>query len=364
MSTDRRYFDDYFKEILDGFLMMEYPYESIVFKRDHNNYEAGYKLDLYLNSSEFGSTNIGHVYIEDGDEPYLKLSKGKYKNGFFKIDESSIIYDIFNLMDHVYNESKWFRDELKKAENRIIKMTNDQYFTDISDCTYDRLWIKKNKNAKTEMKINENKGSENKDMENNLFGGNFEFGAVDGDIFKMTIDGNISIKSGDKYVIFDKETRALKDVSITSFNCNSLLYKMPTPISNIQEGDVILYNNKPYFAVSIINGGNMINVIDIEETTKTSIAPIQNMFGFNYVTKVCKMMNNQTGINPIMLMMLSQGNKLDMSNLLPLMMMNKEGSMDNMFLLLMMLSQGNNGDMSNLLPLLMMGNMDLNNIFK
>lgn len=87
------------------------------------------------------------------------------------------------------------------------------------------------------------------------------------------------------------------------------------------------------------------------------------MFGFNYVTKVCKMMDNQTGINPIMLMMLSQGNKLDMSNLLPLMMMNKEGSMDNM-LLLMMLSQGNNGDMSNLLPLLMMGNIDLNNIFK
>lgn len=363
MSTNRRYFDDYFKEILDGFLMMEYPYESIVFKRDHNNYEAGYKLDLYLNSSEFGSTNIGHVYIEDGDEPYLKLSKGKYKNGFFKIDESSIIYDIFNLMDHVYNESKWFRDELKKVENRIIKMTNDQYFTDISDCTYDRLWIKKNKNVKTEMKINENKGSENKVMGTNLFGENFEFGAVDGDIFKMTIDGNISIKSGDKYVIFDKETRALKDVSITSFNCNSLLYKMPTPISNIQEGDVILYNNKPYFAVSIINGGNMINVIDIEETTKTSIAPIQNMFGFNYVTKVCKMMDNQTGINPIMLMMLSQGNKLDMSKLLPLMMMNKEGSMDNM-LLLMMLSQGNNGDMSNLLPLLMMGNIDLNNIFK
>lgn len=363
MSTDRRYFDDYFKEILDGFLMMEYPYESFVFKRDHNNYEAGYKLDLYLYSSEFGSTNIGHVYIEDGDEPYLKLSKGKYKNGFFKIDESSIIYDIFNLMDHVYNESKWFRDELKKVENRIMKMTNDQYFTDISDCTYDRLWIKKNKNVKTEMKINENKGSENKVMGTNLFGENFEFGAVDGDIFKMTIDGNISIKSGDKYVIFDKETRALKDVSITSFNCNSLLYKMPTPISNIQEGDVILYNNKPYFAVSIINGGNMINVIDIEETTKTSIAPIQNIFGFNYVTKVCKMMDNQTGINPIMLMMLSQGNKLDMSNLLPLMMMNKEGSMDNM-LLLMMLSQGNNGDMSNLLPLLMMGNMDLNNIFK
>lgn len=75
------------------------------------------------------------------------------------------------------------------------------------------------------------------------------------------------------------------------------------------------------------------------------------------------MMDNQTGINPIMLMMLSQGNKLDMNNLLPLMMMNKEGSMDNM-LLLMMLSQGNNGDMSNLLPLLMMGNIDLNNIFK
>lgn len=363
MSNDRRYFDDYFKEILDGFLMMEYPYESIAFKRDHNNYEVGYKLDLYLYSSEFGSTNLGFVCIKDGDEPYLKLGKSKYKNEFFKIDESSIIYDIFNLMDHVYNESKWFRDELKKVENRIMEMTNDQYFTDISDCTYDRLWIKKNKNIKTEMKINENKGCENKVMENNLFGGNFEFGAVDGDIFKMTIDGNISIKSGDKYVIFDKETRALKDVSITSFNCNSLLYKMPTPISNIQEGDVILYNNKPYFVVYIINGENMINVIDVEETTKTSIAPIQNMFGFNYVTKVCKMMGNQTGINPIMLMMLSQGNKLDMSNLLPLIMMNKEGTMDNM-LLLMMLSQGNNGDMSNLLPLLMMGNMDLNNIFK
>lgn len=168
MSTDRRYFDDYFKEILDGFLIMEYPYESLMFKRDINNYESGYRLDLYLNSSELGSTNIGHVYIKDGDESYLKLGRSKYKNEFFKIDESSIIYDIFNLMDHVYNESKWFRDELKKVENRIIEMTNDQYFTDISDCTYTRLYIKKNKNFKTEMKINENKGSGNKVMKDNL----------------------------------------------------------------------------------------------------------------------------------------------------------------------------------------------------
>ena len=169
MSTDRRYFDNYFKEILDGFLIMEYPYESLMFKRDINNYESGHRLDLYLNSSELGPTNIGYVYIKDGDESYLKLSRSKYKTGVFKIDESSIIYDIFNLMDHVYNESKWFRDELKKVENRIIKMTNDQYFTDISDCTYNRLYIKKNKNFKTEMKINENKGSENKVMEYDLF---------------------------------------------------------------------------------------------------------------------------------------------------------------------------------------------------
>lgn len=169
MYTNKRYFDNYFKEILDGFLIMEYPYDSLMFKRDNNNYESGHRLDLYLNSSEFGSTNIGYVYIKDGDESYLKLSRSKYKTRVFKIDESSIIYDIFNLMDHVYNESKWFRDELKKVENRIIKMTNDQYFTVISDCTYNRLYIKKNKNINTETKINENKGSENKVMENNLF---------------------------------------------------------------------------------------------------------------------------------------------------------------------------------------------------
>ena len=169
MYTNKRYFDNYFKEILDGFLIMEYPYDSLMFKRDINNYESGHRLDLYLNSSEFGSTNIGYVYIKDGDDSYLKLSRSKYKTGVFKIDESSIIYDIFNLMDHVYNESKWFRDELKKVENRIIKMTNDQYFTDISDCTYNRLYIKKNKNINTETVINENKGSENKVMENNLF---------------------------------------------------------------------------------------------------------------------------------------------------------------------------------------------------
>lgn len=63
---------------------------------------------------------------------------------------------------------------------------------------------------------------------------------------------------------------------------------MPINITKVKAGDIIYHAGKYMIAVTDYddNFGNSISAVDPFEQTKQIILPIQNMFGFNFVTVV------------------------------------------------------------------------------
>ena len=202
---------------------------------------------------------------------------------------------------------------------------------------------------------------EKENMDTNKMFANFEFGPVD-DRIKMSPYG-MAIRNADgRYVSYDAKNGNIMDVEVFNFDNHKLIWKMPVAVSAIAVGDTVIHMKKPMFVTSITDG---ITVIDIFNGEVKTIVPAQNMFGFNFVTKVVSLFNftgdnTPTAENPfgnVMPFMLMGNENMDMKDFFMMMAIangnNMNAMFQNPFMLYAMMSDNEN--MKEMLPFMLMG---------
>lgn len=180
-------------------------------------------------------------------------------------------------------------------------------------------------------------------MMNNLLNG--MFGKVGNGMCRLSMNGNIAVKTASGYKAYD-----VKNGRLT--NCDSFVFDLGEefffviPTNKVAKGDIILVNGKPKCVIEAEK--NKITVINYEDSTIDTLLPERHVFMGNtyFYGKIVSMFGNDAvkgkkGTNNIFkYMMLSQMMKGNngtgametnngMSAMLPFMMMG--GSMGNMF---------------------------------
>ncbi len=180
-------------------------------------------------------------------------------------------------------------------------------------------------------------GEVNKNMsminekEKNMKGFNFDFGPCTNDNVRMSMYGLAVQNNNGEWVSYNNGQ--VVNVDILNFDGRKYMFKMPVAIKDIAVGDIIIHNRVPMFVTSVEGG---IHVVDVRAGEKKEIIPTTNMFGFNFITKIVSffnamgdaptadqpfgnmlpfmMMGENGDIDPMMLMMMMNGGKMDMSN--------------------------------------------------
>jgi hypothetical protein len=192
-----------------------------------------------------------------------------------------------------------------------------------------------------------------------------EFGKDTSGRFAMSFQGT-AVKVNGTYVTFDGDsTTDVMELIIPGGE--NMLFKMPATIDQIDIGDVILNNDRVLFVKDVNNDGNIVAIDPVTNDIITH-SPRKNVFGIQFYTRVTSLMNfgqDGGGMNPMMLMMMSSGQKdtyrspsdNKMAEMLPLMMMmqGQNGGNNSMQQMLpMMMMSGGSGNMNEMLPFLMM----------
>lgn len=202
---------------------------------------------------------------------------------------------------------------------------------------------------------------ENNKMDNKIF--NFDFGPLKSDNVRMSMYG-LAVKNRDgNYVAWDKENENILNVDILNFNGDGLMYKMPVPIKDIKDGDIIIHNRVPMFVVEVYE--KTLGVIDIYSGESKTIILSKSPFGFDFATKVVSIIDFGAMSNSAP----SEDNPF--GSMWPFLMFNGSDSIDPMMLALMCAGKGDSvnpmmmyallaskGNNDNLLPLMLMMNGD------
>lgn len=200
---------------------------------------------------------------------------------------------------------------------------------------------------------------ENNKMDNKIF--NFDFGPLKSDNVRMSMYG-LAVKNRDgNYVAWDKENENILNVDILNFNGDGLMYKMPVPIKDIKDGDIIIHNRVPMFVVAVYE--KTLGVIDIYSGESKTIILSKSPFGFDFATKVVSIIDFGAMSDSAP----SEDNSF--GNMWPFLMFNGSDSIDPMMLAFMCAGKGDSanpmmmyallaskGNNDNLLPLMLMMN--------
>mgnify|MGYP001034504110 CR=1 FL=1 len=161
---------------------------------------------------------------------------------------------------------------------------------------------------------------EEREERTNMFNSfNQNFGKINSTQFKLSING-LAVRGKDgKYLTFNPETRELIEVTNGFFdNMSDLLFMMPAV--EVEKGDIILHQNKPYYITSVTE--HSVKGVDFEEAVESVLIPKTNVFGVKYFTKVfnCLGTNNVLGTelakNPMMAYALMGGKDFDLSKIM------------------------------------------------
>ena len=217
-------------------------------------------------------------------------------------------------------------------------------------------WVRSQLENKSEPTMKE---KEINKMDNKIF--NFDFGPIKSDNVRMSMYGLAVKNRNGNYVAWDKANESIMNVDILNFNGDGLMYKMPVPIKDIKDGDIIIHNRVPMFVVEVYK--KTLGVIDIYSGEKKDIILSKSPFGFDFATKVVSIMDFCAMNDDAP----SEDNPF--GNMWPLLMLNDSGSIDPMALAFMCAGKGDGanpmmmyallaskGNNDNLLPLMFMMN--------
>lgn len=194
---------------------------------------------------------------------------------------------------------------------------------------------------------------------------NIDFGKVPHTAeLKPSIYGVAVLGFDNRYRAYDKINDKVMDVTGMTFDTD-MLFKIPVAVSQVRVGDVII-NASNYVTVTNVHPDGTFTVVDPKASEQKIAIPAKNMFGFDFVTKIIYPFENMVqpsddnpfGLNPMTMMMLSDGADMDMSTILALSMMNGNGSMmdQNMLIPLMLMGNGKSGNKDGLILAMAMMN--------
>lgn len=217
-------------------------------------------------------------------------------------------------------------------------------------------WVRSQLENKSEPTMKE---EEINKMDNKIF--NFDFGPIKSDNVRMSMYGLAVKNRNGNYVAWDEANESIMNVDILNFNGDGLMYKVPVPIKDIKEGDIIIHNRVPMFVVEVYE--KTLGVIDVYSGEKKNIILSKSPFGFDFATKVVSIMDFCAMNDDAP----SEDNPF--GNMWPLLMLNDSGSIDPMALAFMCAGKGHGanqmmmyallaskGNNDNLLPLVFMMN--------
>lgn len=217
-------------------------------------------------------------------------------------------------------------------------------------------WVRSQLENKSESTMKE---KENNKMDNKIF--NFDFGPIKSDNVRMSMYGLAVKNRNGNYVAWDKANESIMNVDILNFNGDGLMYKVPVPIKDIKDGDIIIHNRVPMFVVEVYK--KTLGAIDIYSGEKKDIILSKSPFGFDFATKVVSIMDFDAMSDDAP----SEDNPF--GNMWPLLMLNDSGSIDPMALAFMCAGKGHGanqmmmyallaskGNNDNLIPLMFMMN--------
>ena len=171
------------------------------------------------------------------------------------------------------------------------------------------------------------------------------FGKVASGMCRVSMNGDIAIKTSQGYKTYDVETGHLLNCDNFAFDIGSDFFFI-IPTNKVNKGDIILAGGKPRCVIDVKK--NAIETFCYEDSSITTIVPEHHMFmGKTYfygkiVSMFGNAMKSEKGMGNMMKMMLMSqmfggGNKstystsgTDMSQMLPMMML-MNGGMDSMF---------------------------------
>lgn len=174
------------------------------------------------------------------------------------------------------------------------------------------------------------------------------FGKVANGMCRLTMNGELAVKTSGGYKTYNLETNRLTNCSNFVFNIGEEFFFV-IPTNKVEPGDIILVGGKPKCVTAIEK--DTIRVIDYEDSTVKEILPERHMFMGNtyFYGKIVSMfgsdlMKGKKGMNKMMSYMLmsqmlsgnglsdgfSAGNANGLGSLLPLMMLSG-GNFSDMF---------------------------------
>ena len=194
---------------------------------------------------------------------------------------------------------------------------------------------------------------------------NIDFGKVPHTAeLKPSIYGVAVLGFDNRYRAYDKINDKVMDVTGMTFDTD-MLFKIPVAVSQVRVGDVII-NASNYVTVTNVHPDGTFTVVDPKASEQKIAIPAKNMFGFDFITKIMYPFesmvqpsdDNPFGLNPMTMMMLSDGADMDMSTILALSMMNgNSGMMDqNMLIPLMLMGNSKSGNKDGLILAMAMMN--------
>lgn len=110
----------------------------------------------------------------------------------------------------------------------------------------------------------------------NMFNG--MFGKIGDNMCRLTMNGNIAIKTSNGYKTYNLAKKRLTNVSSFCFDAGDFFFVMPT--SKVKVGDIILVNGKPKCVIKTEtdNEDNAIKVIDYETSEVREVIPERHVF--------------------------------------------------------------------------------------
>ena len=187
-------------------------------------------------------------------------------------------------------------------------------------------------------------------------GFNFNFGPCTNDNIRMSMYGLAVQNTAGEWVSYNDGN--IVNVDIFNFDGRKFMFKMPCTFKDIKAGDILIHNKKPMFVEDIMDVEGTVIVVDPVAGERKEIIPTKNMFGFNVYTKVVSlfdafacaptadqpfgnmlpflMMEDNKDMDPMMLMLMMNGGKMDMNNPMMMYMLMKGGNSDMLPLMFMM----------------------------
>lgn len=245
-------------------------------------------------------------------------------------------------------------DNTKKGHLNWLKDPDDPWDIDAPWTTsllrygYDPTLLDRNldllKLYKSEKMTYNNSEEKKKEKETNMFDAsnmmNKYFGKVANGMVRLSMNGDMAIKTSNGYKTYDVKTGALTNCDSFVFDIGSEFFFI-IPTNKVESGDVILAAGKPHCVIKVET--NRIEALRYEDGSIISIVPERNvLFGKTYfygkIVSMFGRIKGGKGMKGMMkYFMMSEmmkgngGNNNSMNSMLPMMMLMNGGGMEDMF---------------------------------